>query len=105
MRLQIWREAEEELAEAALWYEEQREGLGSEFLDEYERRMQELLKNPARFPLLETLPIDRPIRRCLLARFPYAIVFEVLPDEVVVFAVPHLHRDPDRLVRRLSRGS
>ncbi|MDA1015081.1 MAG: type II toxin-antitoxin system RelE/ParE family toxin [Planctomycetota bacterium] len=104
MKLQVWLAADQELEEAAVWYEEQREGLGTEFLDEYERRMKELLADPTRFPLLETLPIDRSIRRCRLARFPYAIVFEMLPNEVVVFAVSHLHRDPDRLVRRIRRG-
>lgn len=105
MRLHVWSAAEEELTQAALWYEDQREGLGVEFLDEYERCMKELTVAPNRFPLLETLPVDRPIHRCRLARFPYAIVFEVMPDEVIVFAVAHLHRDPDLLIRRIGTRS
>ncbi|MBL6707635.1 MAG: type II toxin-antitoxin system RelE/ParE family toxin [Planctomycetaceae bacterium] len=104
MKLHIWRAAEEELAEAALWYEKQREGLGSEFLEEGERCMQGLLMDPARFPLLETVPVDRSIRRSRLNRFPYVIVFETLSDTVVVLAVAHLHRDFSRLVCRSSDG-
>lgn len=93
MNVRIWSVAEHELASAACWYEEQRQGLGGEFLDEYEAAMMAIEHDALRFPVFESLPIDRPVRRCRLKRFPFAIVFEILQSEVVVYAVVHLNRD------------
>ncbi len=39
--------------------------------------------------------IEPGIRRRLVShRFPYAVLYRIVPDEVQVFAVMHLHRRP-----------
>jgi len=34
------------------------------------------------------------LRKCLLSRFPYMVIYAPLPDEVLVLAVGHQHRQP-----------
>ena len=66
---------ESELAEAAEWYEAQREGLGLDFLASVRYRVALILENPQRWRLF------RGTRRALMSRFPYAIVYrEITPD-------------------------
>lgn len=53
MKLRILREAEEETHAAAMWYDEQLVGLGDAFLDELVSALQQIERNPERFPKLE----------------------------------------------------
>jgi len=46
---------------------------------------------PTPYPQME---IEPGLRRSLLARFPYGIIFGLDGDTVVVVAVAHLHREP-----------
>jgi plasmid stabilization system protein ParE len=71
------------------WYERQRPGLGTDFLDSVEQVLAEVTANPTRFASAE-----RDIREAALSRFPYAIYYRVLPDRIRVLAVYHLSRDP-----------
>jgi hypothetical protein len=50
--------------------------------------------SPAAFPRLLDLPVDLVIRRALLPRFPYAVIFMDLQTEVRVLAVAHAKRRP-----------
>ena len=60
-----------------------------------ERAFQEIQRDPTRHPLLETLPAIQPgFRRYVLQRFPYYVVFTILPDELLIVAVAHARRDP-----------
>jgi len=68
-------EAIDELVEAAVWYRARRPGLESEFLDEVERVLPLIENSPPSFPRLLDVPADLMIRRALLPRFPYAMIF------------------------------
>jgi len=48
------------------------------------------------------LKIERDIRRCLFARFPYSLIYGVEEQTIVVIAVAHSHRVPDYWMDRLS---
>ena len=87
-------EALAEVAEAAAWYESQRAGLAAEFLGEIDRGLSMLMTRPASFPRLVDVAPDLEIRRMLLPRFPYAVVFLQLPNEIRVIAVAHARRQP-----------
>jgi toxin ParE1/3/4 len=95
-------EAVGELAEAAAWYRERRRGLELEFLAEVERILPMIGDCPAAFPRLLDLPVDLVIRRALLPRFPYAVIFMDLQTEVRVLAVAHAKRRPGYWLDRVE---
>ncbi len=84
-------EAEQDLAEAAAWYEAQRPGLGHEFLDEVAAMLSGIAENPQRFP-----DVHRNTRRAVIQRFPFGIYFRVENATVVILAIMHGSRDPRR---------
>ena len=81
--------ARRELTEAAQFYDVESPGLGSSFLDEVERCTQTILKHPEAGPI-----VVGPVRRRLLPRFPYALLYSVKADAVRVLAVMNLKRRP-----------
>lgn len=87
--------AQEELDEAVSWYNTQSEGLGQSFLDEIDR----CIRRIATFPLSGT-QIEPALRRCLLARFPYGIVYGIDGQAIIVVAIAHLHRAPRYWIER-----
>ena len=84
-------EAEDELAEAAIWYQNRRAGLGTEFLEEAERVFQAIEENPRQYPVCH---LD--IRRANLRRFPYSVYYLIHQDVIGILAVHHNSRDPRR---------
>lgn len=89
MKVRFLALAQRELDDAVDWYEEQSSGLGREFLDEADRTVRRALVFPESCP--EIIPR---LRRCLLARFPYGLIYGQDGKSLVVVAVAHLHRMP-----------
>jgi hypothetical protein len=94
-------EATDELADAAAWYRERRPGLELEFLAEIERLLPLIARAPASFAGLLDLPAVPRIRRALLPRFPYAVIFMELENEIRVLAVAHVKRRPGYWLSRV----
>lgn len=88
-------DAELDLSDAVQWYDSERSGLGAEFLDEVDRRIGLILAYPAL-----GRAIHNDVRRVLLKRFPYGIYYKRAGDRIVVVAVFHQRRDPQRLPGR-----
>jgi plasmid stabilization system protein ParE len=84
-------EAEDDIYEAAAWYESQRLRLGHDFLDAIEASFARISENPLQFPVLY-----RGTRRALLPRFPFGVFFRIERESVVVLAVMHASRNPVR---------
>lgn len=96
--LRVTPAAEIDIAEAALWYENREPGLGERFLWEIDALLEGIAVEPHRFPEVMAWR-----RRALMDRFPFGIYFLLTPtDDVVVLAVIHLRRDPDRWRDRVS---
>ena len=95
-------EAKQELAAAALWYEQRREGLGRELLAEVDAVLAAIARSPSRFPLYPRVARELGVRRAAARRFPYAIAFIELPTVVRVLAVAHERRRPGYWVGRLK---
>jgi len=89
-------EAEQDVADAAAWYEEQRQGLGHEFLDEVLAMLSTIAETPLVYPT-----IHRTTRRAVIHRFPFSVYFRVEDATIVVVAVMHGSRHPRRWKRRL----
>lgn len=105
MKVRLHDEAVVEAEEAARWYSKQQRGLGKEFTRELKRSLRSLRANPTRLPLLETAPRNVEVRRVVMARFPYKIIFEIIQNEVVVLAVAHGSRRPSYWLKRRSSAS
>jgi plasmid stabilization system protein ParE len=95
MRLRLVSVAEQDVAEAADWFESQRPGLGNDFLDDLEKTRREIAKQPLACPslVLGTIPLKVPLRSIRVGRFSHIVVFAVNNDEITIYAVVHPHRD------------
>lgn len=95
MRVELHPEARPELRAAAVWYDEQRDGLGSELVDDVGAAFDRIGRAPESSPPWPGLAHHSPvIRRQKLDRFPYVIAFERRDDHLLVLAVAHSKRRP-----------
>ena len=90
------RPAELEMLDAARYYESQAPGLGMDFLDKIDSAVQDIRAHPERWPVIRFN-----IRRRLVHRFPYGLLYRVDPAEFLILATMHLHRHPDYWLNRL----
>jgi plasmid stabilization system protein ParE len=84
-------EAERDIRSAYDWYEQQRRGLGDDFVLCLEVGFQTIAERPRSFPI-----IRRNARRMLIYRFPYLILFIEHREFISVHGVFHTSRDPQR---------
>jgi plasmid stabilization system protein ParE len=82
--------AEEEMTEAALFYEIASTGRGSDFLDDVQRAVNRLLDYPH-----SGEPIDSDFRRKLLQRFPFSLIYAIEATSIVIIAVAHHGREAE----------
>ena len=95
-------EAVEELEVAAEWYEAQRRDLGIEFVAAVREALERVAENPQAWPLVSDVAERHHVRRFLLRRFPYSIVFLEREDEIRVLAIAHGSREPGYWGKRLQ---
>jgi hypothetical protein len=91
MKLRMLSVAREEFLEAVRYYNGQREGLGFEFAGEVKNTLLRISGFPEAWPLLSERS-----RRCLVKRFPYAILYRFDKQYILVVAIMHMSRDPKR---------
>ena len=90
-RTRFQRRATLELSEAAAWYEEKSKGLGHEFVRAVDAAIASITRNPFAYPTMRYH-----VRRMLLRRFPYSIMYRVSADEIVIVSIWHGRRNPRR---------
>jgi hypothetical protein len=83
-------EAEVELVAAIDYYEDREAGLGYDFSIEVFTTIQNIVNYPDAWPVIE-----EDVRRCLVNRFPYSVLYGIERREVFILAVVHLHKHPD----------
>ena len=83
-------EAKAEFDAAADWYEQQRRGLGARFIAEIRAVLQRIAANPK---LHSTVYKD--VRKAVVTRFPYVVLYREEPGFILVIAVFHAARDPN----------
>ena len=94
-RPEFHRLADRELNEAAQYYDLENPGLGSSFLEEVDRCLQSIENHPEAGVILRGS-----IRRRLLRRFPYALLYKIKPSSIRILAVMNLKRRPAYWVGR-----
>ena len=91
-------EAETDLLQAAQWYEVRSDGLGTAFLQEVDRLLESIRRNPRQFKIRYK---KHKLRWRLLNRFPYKVVYLLREDTVHVIAVTHAARHHSAWKRRI----
>ena len=97
-------EAAEELLVASSWYEEQLGGLGLEFLQAAQAAVEQIARMPSAGALVPHVPEELRVRRVLIRRFPYAVAYLVMDEEVRVLAFAHTSRRPGYWLHRHPDG-
>ena len=92
MRYHFLPEAEQELWEAIDEYGRITPLLGSEFAAEVAAAIDVVLDAPLRGAVFDDA--EGEVRRYLIHRFPYALLYGVEGDEIEIISVMHLHRQP-----------
>lgn len=88
-RLVVRRQAKADIRKAARWYESQRAGLGRAFVQQIDALLDRVRLNPMQYQV-----VHREVRRAIPRRFPYGVFYRIDGEDVLVFAVVDLHRDP-----------
>ena len=83
--------AQTDLREARDYYDEQRAGLGNEFLLVVADAMLALEEQPERYPIYY-----RDFRRVMTDRFPYKIFYRIEQQSVIVYRILHAARNHSR---------
>ena len=81
--------ADLELNEASYFYNAESPGLGTVFLDEAERTIDRILEHPDAGIL-----VARSVRRRLIPRFPYGVLYRIKGNQVRILAIMHQKRRP-----------
>ena len=95
MKSRLTPEAELDLIEAIRWYDERDQKLGNNFLRRVYQCITSLERNPRLFPI-----VHRQMRRALVRRFPFQILYEIEIEEIIIYGIYHSARDPEVWKRR-----
>jgi plasmid stabilization system protein ParE len=96
VKLVVQPEAETDIGDAAAWYHERSPAVCRIFLQTVEIALDLIEHHPHRYQ-----KIYGQVRRVVLRRFPYALLYVVAEDEVNVIACVHGRRNPRRWQRRI----
>ena len=87
--------AESELDDATYYYEYELQGLGKLFRTEIRKAAKRIAVYPKSWAIEKG-----EVRKCLLHKFPYKLLYSIEKDHIFIIAVAHQHRKPDYWVDR-----
>lgn len=77
-------------------YEMEQQGLGIRF----KLKVQKSIDRINKFP--EAWPIARgEVRKCLVNKFPYKVLYSIQKNDIVILAIAHQHRKPGYWIERI----
>lgn len=88
--IEIKEQAVEDLKAAYDYYEEKKMNLGSTFLDKVDDCLRRIKNNPLQCQIKRA-----PYRETLVRNFPYLIIYEVINNQIIVYAVFNTWRNPE----------
>lgn len=89
--------ATEEFNDAIEYYEFEVEGLGKRYKAEIKRA----LRTIRRFPRIGVIE-EGDVRRYILHKFPYKILYSIEKDYIYIIAIANMHREPNYWIERLK---
>lgn len=90
MKCEFSQAAREELLASIEYYESQQTGLGLTFSKRVEEAMYRIQDYPEGWT-----PLDNTFHRCLVAQFPYALIYTANGNTLLITSVMNLHRKPN----------
>ncbi len=97
MRVIFDKLAKEELNDGIEYYEIEVDGLGGKFKDEV-KRVINIISN---MPQIGS-PESNNIRKYILHKFPYKILYSIENDHIYIVAIAHMHREPRYWINRVN---
>lgn len=95
MRVIFSKLAKQELDDASRYLEIEFQGLGKRFREEVRKATKRITNYP------EAWSVERgDVRKCLLHKFPYKLLYSIEDEHIFIIAVGHQHRKPDYWVER-----
>ena len=91
MKLRYTDRVIDELNLVFAWYEQQRRGLGFDFLDCIEAALQNIIKSPEIYQIRYSN-----FRSCVIRRFPFSIFYTIESDEIIVHSVFDNRQNPEK---------
>ncbi len=79
-----------EIKASYVWYQDQADGLGDDFLHELEAAYETIVSLPETWPKFQ-----KNFRRFLLSKFPFSVIYRIKNQSIFVVAVMHNSRKPD----------
>lgn len=89
MKYEFHPEALFEFQEAAIFYAEQQKGLEERFIAAVQSAVNHIVESPGSWRVMEA-----DVRRFLTKVFPYAVLYTVEHDYILIIAVMHCYREP-----------
>ena len=90
-------EALKEYSEAVKYYAERRVDIAQSFIDAVENAVYRIKESPERYPAIEA-----DVHRYLALKFPYAILYTIETDYILILAVMHCKQKTGYWQSRLS---
>jgi plasmid stabilization system protein ParE len=97
MNFKFHPEALSEYLAATRYYGDCQSGLDIRFIECVESAIRQIVEEPERFRVFEA-----DVRRCLTKVFPYALLYTIEPNGILILAVMHCHREPGYWLRRIK---
>ncbi len=94
--LEFKSEVYDDIQTAYDWYEQQRKGLGEDFLLSLEDSYAKILRSPKAYQTTYKV-----VRRKLMRRFPFGIFFLIRDTQIIVIAILHTRRSVTAWSNRL----
>jgi plasmid stabilization system protein ParE len=94
-------EAQAEFLASVRWYAQRNPTVALRFFNLVQATLAEISEAPHLWPLVPNVDMTLEVRRFILPKFPYSIVFLELPTEVRVVAVAHARRKPGYWLERV----
>ena len=88
--------ARTEVREIIAYYNQQREGLGLEFVSELKQTLMRIRHYPEAWS-----PLSPRVRRCRVNRFPYSVIYQVRKDVLLIAAIQHHSKEPNSWRNRI----
>lgn len=96
MKIEYHPALEQELQDVIDFYNERSKGLGTDFLNEFDRQVLKIAENP-----LQWTAVEDGVRRSMIKRFPFVIYFRIIEQNWIrITVVKHQRRHPIRGINR-----